>query len=184
MHIEEEAPVDKKKKAVDEDESPMGAYLEAMRGEDGHTRDAKGRVRFNKTQGKRAAGNMEEDETAVTEGIKELEVGGRRPKKVKRETVKIGAEFKAKVSAVVLVLCGLLALTDEGIDSIERGRRCQEEWNGTVRLPAALGGGWEIKGWIEPGSQDGHYREEEEGQAVMRDFDGVGCQSWAQNGSV
>lgn len=78
----------------------MGAYLEAMRGEDGHTRDAKGKVRFNKTQGKRGRGGEEEDEGLVTEGLKELEVApGRNKKKLKRETVKIGAEFKAKVSS-------------------------------------------------------------------------------------
>lgn len=80
--------------------SDMGAYLEAMRGEDGHTRDAKGKARFNKTQGKRARGDDEfgEGDLPVTAGLKELDVaGGGRKKKVKRETVRIGAEFKAKV---------------------------------------------------------------------------------------
>lgn len=76
----------------------MGAYLEAMRGTDGHTRDAKGKAKFNKTQGKRARGD--DDEGDVTEGLKELDVGGRRDgkvKKAKKEVIKIGAEFKAKV---------------------------------------------------------------------------------------
>ncbi|GAA6042495.1 hypothetical protein JCM8097_003058 [Rhodosporidiobolus ruineniae] len=79
----------------------MGAYLEAMRGEDGHTRDAKGRVKFNKTQGKRARGGEEfdlDDEMAdvpITAGLKELEVK-RSKKKAKKETVQIGGEFKAK----------------------------------------------------------------------------------------
>ena len=96
MHITEE--VDSTANDREED-GDMGAYLEAMRGEDGHTRDAKGKARFNKTQGKRARGNDDED-VAMTEGLKELDVrggGGGKSKKVKRETVKIGAEFKAKV---------------------------------------------------------------------------------------
>ncbi|KAL8279515.1 hypothetical protein RQP46_008077 [Phenoliferia psychrophenolica] len=79
----------------------MGAYLEAMRGEDGHTRDAKGKTRFNKTQGKRARGDDEDEFEEIKEGLKSLEVAGegagkKRQKKVKRESVKIGAEFKAK----------------------------------------------------------------------------------------
>ena len=79
----------------------MGAYLEAMRGEDGHTRNAKGKTIFNKTQGKRARGD-DEFEEAVVEGIKELDVGEgkKRQKKVKRESVKIGAEFKDRKSVV------------------------------------------------------------------------------------
>lgn len=77
----------------------MGAYLEAMRGDDGHTRDSKGKARFNKSQGKRGRG---EDDEGGMEGVEEpsesLKNTGRREKKPKRETVKIGAEFKAKVS--------------------------------------------------------------------------------------
>lgn len=96
MHIAEESAAASNEREEDGD---MGAYLEAMRGEDGHTRDSKGKARFNKTQGKRARGN-DEDDVAVTEGLRELEVGGGgggKNKKVKRETVRIGAEFKAKV---------------------------------------------------------------------------------------
>lgn len=83
----------------------MGAYLEAMRGEDGHTRDAKGRTKFNKTQGKRARGDEGGDD--MVEGIEKLEVGGAggaggKNKKAKREVVKIGAEFKAKVRSFLL----------------------------------------------------------------------------------
>ena len=78
----------------------MGAYLEAMRGEDGHTRNAKGLARFNKTQGKRHRGDEDVDEGAVTEGLKVLEVGGGgrgdKRKKVQKETTRIGGEFKAK----------------------------------------------------------------------------------------
>ncbi|GAA5912876.1 hypothetical protein JCM5296_003893 [Sporobolomyces johnsonii] len=89
-------------RAVDADDvdAGMGAYLEAMRGEDGHTRDAKGKIKFNKTQGKRARGGDVDDEDGdvpVTEGLKELDVGGgRNKKKAKKETVHIGGEFKAK----------------------------------------------------------------------------------------
>ncbi|GAA6022497.1 hypothetical protein JCM10207_008533 [Rhodosporidiobolus poonsookiae] len=83
----------------------MGAYMEAMRGEDGHTRDARGRVKFNKTQGKRARGAAGEDEydegdvdrdVPVTAGLKELEVSKRHKKKQKKEVQQIGQEFKAK----------------------------------------------------------------------------------------
>ena len=96
MHISEEGP--STAAATDDfDGDSMGAYLEAMRGEDGHTRDAKGKARFNKTQGKRGRGDVEDDETSVTAGIQQLDVGGRRNKKVKKESVKVGAEFKAKV---------------------------------------------------------------------------------------
>ncbi|GAA5863175.1 hypothetical protein JCM8547_002822 [Rhodosporidiobolus lusitaniae] len=81
--------------------SGMGAYIEAMNGEDGHTRDARGRVKFNKTQGKRGRGAEEFDDdndverdVPVTAGLKELEI--RKKKKAKKETVPIGQEFKAK----------------------------------------------------------------------------------------
>lgn len=101
MQIDDE-PSSSSKGAQVEGGEGMGAYLEAMRGEDGHTRDAKGKTKFNKTQGKRARGDDEfGGEGSVVEGLKELEVGGgaagARKKKVKRESVKIGAEFKAKV---------------------------------------------------------------------------------------
>lgn len=77
--------------------SAMGAYLEAMRGEDGHRLDQKGRAKFNKTQGKRARGDFDDDagDVPVTEGLKELEVS--KKKRTKRETERIGGEFKAKV---------------------------------------------------------------------------------------
>lgn len=82
--------------------SSMGAYLEAMKGEDGHSRDSKGRVKFNKTQGKRGRGDVDDDGGEVTAGLKELDVsGGRRNKKVKKEPVRVGAEFKAKVSTSI-----------------------------------------------------------------------------------
>ncbi|KAK4702679.1 ribosomal RNA-processing protein 12, partial [Phenoliferia sp. Uapishka_3] len=99
MQIDDEVPKSRGGAAEAEGGEGMGAYLEAMRGEDGHTRDAKGRTRFNKTQGKRSRGD-EEGEESVVEGLKELEVtegaGRKRVKKVKRESVKIGGEFKAK----------------------------------------------------------------------------------------
>lgn len=83
----------------------MGAYLEAMRGEDGHQIGAKGGAKFNKTQGKRARGAADDDDhddgadVPVTRGIRELEVetSGSKRKKAKRETERIGGEFKAKV---------------------------------------------------------------------------------------
>ncbi|GAA5869257.1 hypothetical protein JCM3774_004186 [Rhodotorula dairenensis] len=79
----------------------MGAYVEAMEGEDGHSRDAKGRIRFNKTQGKRSRDRDDDDggngegDVPVTEGLKELEIK-KRFKKQKKETVHVGNEFKAK----------------------------------------------------------------------------------------
>lgn len=83
----------------------MGDYVEAMAGEDGHTRDAKGRIRFNKTQGKRSRDREEDDGEAdvpVTEGLKELDIK-KRFKKQKKETVHVGNEFKAKVRSVSVV---------------------------------------------------------------------------------
>ncbi|SCZ95695.1 BZ3500_MvSof-1268-A1-R1_Chr8-1g09735 [Microbotryum saponariae] len=77
--------------------SSMGAYLEAMRGEDGHTLDAKGKAKFNKTQGKRArSGEFDDDDVHMDDGT---EVGAKRKKKggpSSRETVRVGHEFKAK----------------------------------------------------------------------------------------
>lgn len=84
--------------------SAMGAYVEAMRSEDGHHINAKGQAKFNKTQGKRARGDVDDQDDGadvpVTQGLKELEVApsGKR-KKAKRETEKIGGEFKAKVGS-------------------------------------------------------------------------------------
>ncbi|SCV66891.1 BQ2448_5537 [Microbotryum intermedium] len=76
----------------------MGAYLEAMRGEDGHTLDAKGKAKFNKTQGKRArSGEFDDDDDDVQ---MDDATGAKRKKKQgsssSRETVRVGQEFKAK----------------------------------------------------------------------------------------
>lgn len=92
----------------------MGDYLEAMRGEDGHTRDARGRIKFNKTQGKRARGDDYDDDdperdVPVTEGLKELDVTGKkRWKKQKKEVQQVGSEFKAKVRRRTVVLLAVL----------------------------------------------------------------------------
>jgi ribosomal RNA-processing protein 12 len=103
MRITEDGDSDQDADAAGGESPSMGAYLEAMRGEDGHTRDSKGKARFNKTQGKRGRGDVDEEDVAVTEGLKELDVGGGRRKKVKRETVRVGAEFKAKVRTPFLL---------------------------------------------------------------------------------
>ncbi|GAA5821706.1 hypothetical protein JCM10212_004200 [Sporobolomyces blumeae] len=94
---DEAAPGPSRSRPVDADDvdSGMGAYLEAMRGEDGHTRDAKGRIKFNK--GKRGIDDADDGEDVpVTEGLKELEVGGNKKRRTKKETVQVGGEFKAK----------------------------------------------------------------------------------------
>lgn len=88
------------------EEDSMGAYLEAMRGEDGHMRDSKGKARFNKTQGKRGRGDEDEDDVDGGEGAGDAAVvsstgSGRREKKARKETVRIGAEFKAKVCSLL-----------------------------------------------------------------------------------
>ncbi|GAA6023468.1 hypothetical protein JCM11491_000587 [Sporobolomyces phaffii] len=89
---------------ADDVDSGMGAYLEAMRGEDGHTRDSKGRIKFNKA-GKRArfddAADKDDNDrdVPVTEGLKELDVasgGNNKKRKTKKDTVQVGGEFKAK----------------------------------------------------------------------------------------
>ncbi|GAA5994053.1 hypothetical protein JCM5350_004661 [Sporobolomyces pararoseus] len=90
-------PSRQRKTDADDVDSGMGAYLEAMRGEDGHTRDSKGRIKFNKG-GKRSRMDEVDDgeDVPVTEGLKELEVGGSKKRKTKKETVQVGGEFKAK----------------------------------------------------------------------------------------
>jgi hypothetical protein len=89
------------------------AYLEAIEGEDGFTRDARGKVKFNKKSlGKRGRDAAEEGGDAEVGGggdgadlagdMADLEVkggqaGGKGKKKQKRE--KLGGEFRAKVRA-------------------------------------------------------------------------------------
>ncbi|BGP27011.1 ribosomal protein [Rhodotorula toruloides] len=107
IRIEEEGAFDDERGAptsagASAEPSGMGDYLEAMRGEDGHTRDARGRIKFNKTQGKRSRGDDYDDDdperdVPVTEGLKELDVSGKkRWKKQKKEVQQVGSEFKAK----------------------------------------------------------------------------------------
>ena len=141
----------------------MGAYLEAMRGEDGHTRNAKGKTIFNKTQGKRARGD-DEFEEAVVEGIKELDVGEgkKRQKKVKRESVKIGAEFKAKVRPFCHAL-SLRPFTDTVI--VERRWRRREERHEPVRVRAAPERRGQEQELARP--QDGHHRPQDGQEAEV-----------------
>ena len=142
--------------------SSMGAYLEAMRGEDGHTRDSKGKAKFNKSQGKRGRVDMEDDgaDVPVTEGLRELDVGGgRRVKKPKKEAVRIGGEFKAKVShttfdASRLWLTVLLLAASWW--------RCQEGQRRAVCVCATRVGGWQ-EGWSRAEAE--HHRSQEEGGA-------------------
>lgn len=92
------------------DDMPMdstNAYLEAISGEDGHTRDAKGRIKFNKPS-KRTRAQLEEDELVETVKDRLADLGmaredggvdGARPKKQpkkKQPKERIGAEFRAK----------------------------------------------------------------------------------------
>ena len=82
-----------------EDGDSMNAYLEAISGEDGFRRDAKGNVKFNKPT-KRARAQLEEDELLedVKDRLADLGVAkaGERPKKQKKTKESIGGEFKAR----------------------------------------------------------------------------------------
>jgi len=177
MRINEDSDSDTEAAARDGAISSMGAYLEAMRGEDGHTRDAKGKAKFNKTQGKRARGEGgEEEDVPVTEGLRELDIEkGKRNKKQKRETVQIGGEFKAKVRCRSLSLVPFLLRRARLTffpslppfrPTIARRRRRQEEgWYGSLRLRSPL----QRCGQEErQGSQDWHHWLEEAGQGEER----------------
>lgn len=140
----------------------MGAYLEAMKGEDGHVTDAKGRVKFNKTQGKRGRGDFDEDEDGdvpVTAGLRELEVGR---KKVKKDKVAIGGEFKAKVSRADSAI-SLHRTRFDLVFSVARRRRRREEWRAAVRVRAARQRCWQ-KEQERQGSENGHHGFEKVGQ--------------------
>jgi ribosomal RNA-processing protein 12 len=97
MLIDGEGGAGSKRKATDADADATAAYLEAIEGEDGFYRDAKGRLRVNK---KRTRPTKEGDE--VAERLEDLDVGARpaKKKKARAEPERIGAEFKAKVRHV------------------------------------------------------------------------------------
>lgn len=151
--------------------SGMGDYLEAMRGEDGHTRDARGRIKFNKTQGKRARGDDFDDDdperdVPVTEGLKELDVTGKkRWKKQKKEVQQVGGEFKAKVR-----YCGALPRlfpSSMFLTSAARRRRRQEERHAAIRFrPAPASRRQEVE--PEGRAQGRHHRSQALGGQEVR----------------
>jgi ribosomal RNA-processing protein 12 len=68
------------------------AFMTAQRGVDGASRDAKGNLKFNKNT--KRAREMEREDEAMD--LDEL-IGDKKEKKKKREVVRLGSEFKAKV---------------------------------------------------------------------------------------
>ena len=68
------------------------AYLEAIKGADGHYRDARGRTKFNK-RGRDAIDDDDDDGADVTGGST---AGAAKAKRRKQDKVQLGAEFKAK----------------------------------------------------------------------------------------
>jgi hypothetical protein len=68
------------------------AFMSAQRGVDGASRDAKGNLKFNKNT--KRAREMEREDDAMD--LDEL-IGDKKEKKKKREVVRLGSEFKAKV---------------------------------------------------------------------------------------
>ena len=66
------------------------AYLEAIKGADGHYRDARGRTKFNK-RGRDAIDDDGDDGADVTAAA-----GGSKAKRRRQDKVQLGAEFKAK----------------------------------------------------------------------------------------
>ncbi|CAK9785021.1 putative ribosomal protein [Cutaneotrichosporon oleaginosum] len=67
------------------------AYMTAMRGVDGATRDARGGLKFNKNT--KRAREAEREEEAMD--LDEL-IGDKKPKKAKKKAVKLGEEFRSK----------------------------------------------------------------------------------------
>ena len=155
----------------------MGAYVEAMEGEDGHSRDAKGRIRFNKTQGKRSRDRVDDDndgevDVPVTEGLKELEIK-KRFKKQKKETVHVGNEFKAKVGVGFRRIPETLPLTLKRNRRAARWRRRQEGRYAAVRVRAAPAS---RRQEIEPkGTETRHHRSQARRRAHVRV---VSMRSW------
>jgi ribosomal RNA-processing protein 12 len=70
------------------------AFLAAQRGVDGASRDARGNLRFNKNT-KRVREAEREDEAMELDQL----VGEKKERKKRREVVKLGEEFRAKVSS-------------------------------------------------------------------------------------
>ena len=90
----------------DGDEVAGAAYREMITSADGQTRDASGRVRFGKDTKKRRAAEREAEaaeDTEMADGTGAGGKGGERKKK-KQAVVKVGAEFKAKVSSLTVLL--------------------------------------------------------------------------------
>jgi hypothetical protein len=80
------------------------AYLEAVQGEDGFTLDARGKAKFNKAKGslgKRGREDDDDGEVVPVGQMADLNVKQGRKQKQKKETVKLGGEFKAKVRMFV-----------------------------------------------------------------------------------
>ena len=91
---------DKGEPAVEHPATSSSAFVDAFTNKDGHRLDAKGRARFNKTQGKRGRGDDDDDDDDdVVNDLSELNVGGGKRKKqrtARAEPQRLGAEFKAK----------------------------------------------------------------------------------------
>jgi ribosomal RNA-processing protein 12 len=68
------------------------AYMAAMHGADGATRDARGGLKFNKNT--KRAREAEREEEAMMD-LDEL-IGDKKPKKAKKKAVKLGEEFRSK----------------------------------------------------------------------------------------
>ena len=100
-----------KRKADDEDmEDSTNAYLDAIKGEDGFSRDAKGRVKANKSRKRDREGS---DDRWVDEIEGKLSLAPAEPAAKKRKAGKqqIGAEFKAKVRSPCLFFACKLILS-------------------------------------------------------------------------
>lgn len=79
------------------------AYLEAINGEDGFKRDAKGNIKFNKKKRKSTDLVDDDDQDSIQEAVQGFHLDDgldqaerNKKKKVKRVKEKLGAEFKAK----------------------------------------------------------------------------------------
>lgn len=104
------------------------AYRDSIHSVDGFSRGPGGRVRFNKDTKKRRREELEGE-------IEDVEMGdvtinaNRKSKKLSPE--KLGKEFRSKVRITEHGDENLACVTEFPIES---RRRCQEGWNGSVRI--------------------------------------------------
>ena len=120
------------------DDVAGAAYREAITSADGFTRGAGGRVKFNKNTKKRRRAGEDEDADA-------MDVDDTQPKRrtnKRKAEVKLGHEFKAKVSVQrsFWLICHV-------IESAESWWRRQNAWHGSLCVLAVIASREKVRSW-------------------------------------